>query len=246
MLEINNVYYGDCLDLMRSIDDNSIDLILCDLPYGTTQCKWDENISFKELWREYKRIIKNNRAIVLMASQPFTSTLIMSNIDMFKYCWVWNKRKGGNPLLSKIQPIKVTEDIVVFGKGKILYKPIMEKRDKIKVRGKNRGVISETNNNIFFDKDKRYTHKYPKNIINISNANQRNRLHPTQKPVELFEYLIRTYTNEGDLVLDNCAGSGTTGIACMNLNRKYILIEKDKKYIDIIKKRIYNNRYFKF
>ena len=161
-------------------------------------------------------------------------------MKMFKYCWVWNKKKGGNPLISKIQPIRITEDIVVFGKRKINYYPIMVDRDKPRMRGKNRGKKSETTGNAFIS-DKVYTQLYPKSILEISNANQENKVHPTQKPVVLFEYLIKTYTNEGDLVLDNCAGSGTTGVACKNLSRNFILIEKEPKYIDTIYKRLNEN-----
>jgi site-specific DNA-methyltransferase (adenine-specific) len=237
MLELNKVYCGDCLELMKEIDDKSIDMILCDLPYGTTACKWDVIIPFDLLWKQYERIIKDNGAIALNASQPFTSRLITSNINMFKYCWVWNKKKGGSPLLSKIQPIRITEDVVIFGKGKINYFPIMTPRDTIKCRGKNKGIISETTNNAFTE-NKSYTHYYPKNIIDISNANQRGKVHPTQKPVELCEYLIKTYTNEGETVLDNCCGSGTTGVAAKNLHRNYILIEKEEKYCQIAKARL--------
>ena len=228
---------GDCLITMKDIPNKSIDMILCDLPYGTTACKWDTIIPFEPLWEQYKRIIKDNGAIVLTASQPFTSALVMSNLKMFKYCWVWNKKKGGSPLLSKIQPIRITEDVVVFGSGKLLYKPIMTPRDKPVSRGKNKGKVSETTNNAFTE-DKVYTEYYPKNIIEISNADQSNRLHPTQKPVALFEYLIKTYTNERDTVLDNCMGSGTTGVACKNLNRNFIGIELDPEYFKIAEKRI--------
>jgi site-specific DNA-methyltransferase (adenine-specific) len=234
---LNKIIQGDCLEVMKDIPDKSIDMILCDLPYGTTACKWDTIIPFEPLWEQYKRIIKDNGAIVLTASQPFTSALVMSNIKMFKYCWVWNKKKGGSPLLSKIQPIRITEDVVIFGNGKVKYNPIMTLRDKPVSRGKNKGNVSETTNNAFTE-DKIYTEYYPKNIIEISNADQSNRLHPTQKPVALFEYLIKTYTNEGDLALDNCAGSGTTGVACKNLNRNYILIEKEPEYIEICKERL--------
>ena len=227
---------GDCLEKMKDIPDKSIDMVLCDLPYGTTACKWDTVIPFEPLWEQYKRIIKDNGAIVLTASQPFTSALVMSNVKMFKYCWIWNKKKGGSPLLSKIQPIRITEDVVIFGNGKLLYNPIMTPRDKPVSRGKNKGTVSETTNNAFTE-DKIHTEYYPKSIIEISNADQSNRLHPTQKPVALFEYLIKTYTNEGDLVLDNCMGSGTTGVACKNLNRNFIGIELDPEYYKIAEKR---------
>jgi site-specific DNA-methyltransferase (adenine-specific) len=240
LLELNKVYQGDCLEIMKDIDDKSIDMILADLPYNTTACKWDKMIPLEPLWEQYKRIIKDNGAIVLTASQPFTSKLVMSNPKMFKYCWVWNKKKGGSPLLSKVQPIRITEDIIVFCKAKTKYNPIMIPREKLKKRGKNKGKISETTNNAFTE-DKTYTKYYPKSIIEISNANQKNKLHPTQKPVALFEYLIKTYTNEGDLVLDNVAGSGTTGVACQNLGRSFILIEKEPEYVEICEKRLAEN-----
>lgn len=231
------LYNGDCLEVMKNIKDKSVDMILCDLPYGKTACKWDTIIPFEPLWEQYERIIKENGAIVLMAAQPFTSALIMSNIKMFKYCWVWDKKKGGSPLLSKIQPIRVTEDVTVFGKGKLTYNPIMTEREKPKRRGRNTGKVSETTGNSFTE-DKIYTHKYPKNIIEVSNANQRGKVHPTQKPVALMEYLIKTYTNEEDTVLDNCMGSGTTGVACQHLNRNFIGIELDEGYFNIAKERI--------
>ena len=228
---------GDCLELMKEIPNGSIDMILCDLPYGTTACRWDEVIPFEPLWEQYERIIKDNGAIVLFGSEPFSSNLRMSNLKMFKYDWIWNKKKGGNPLLSKIQPIKIYEVVSVFGKGKVNYYPIMVDRDKPKARGKNKGKTSETTNNAF-TKNKVYTQYYPKAIIEFSNANQRNKLHPTQKPVPLFEYLIKTYTNEGDTVLDNCMGSGTTGVACVNTNRNFIGMELDENYFNIAQTRI--------
>ena len=202
---------------------------------GTTACKWDVIIPFEPLWEQYNRIIKDRGAIVLFGSEPFSSYLRMSNIKQFKYDWVWDKKKGGNPLLSKIQPIKVTETISVFHSG--IYYPIMVPRDKPKSRGSNKGFISETTNNAFTE-NKTYTEYYPKNIIEVSNASQVNRLHPTQKPIQLLEYLIKTYTIEGETVLDNCMGSGSTGVACINTNRNFIGIEKDDKYFEIAKKRI--------
>lgn len=231
---LNKIILGNCLEVMLHIPDKSVNMVLCDLPYGTTACKWDDVIPFEPLFNQYRRICKG--AIVLTASQPFTSFLISKNISLFKYCWVWNKKKGGSPLLSKIQPIRVTEDVAVFSAGKVTYNPIMTPRDKPRNRGKNTGKISETTNNCFSE-DKIYTEFFPKNIIEISNADQTNKVHPTQKPVALFEYLIRTYTNEGDTVLDNCIGSGTTAIACMNTGRNFIGIEKEEKYFKIAEER---------
>ena len=228
--------HGDCLELMKNIPDKSIDMILCDLPYGTTACKWDVVIPFEPLWKEYKRIIKDRGCIALFGSEPFSSHLRMSNIKDYKYDWIWNKKKGGNPLLSKLQPIKITETISIFN-SKIYY-PIMTKRDKPKSRGKNKGTISDTTNNAFI-MDKIYYEKYPKNIIEFSNANQNNKYHPTEKPINILEYLIKTYTLENETILDNCMGSGSTGVACINTNRNFIGIEKDDKYFEIAKNRIY-------
>ena len=228
---------GDCLERMKEIPDGSVDMVLTDPPYGTTACKWDSIIPLEPMWEQLKRIIKPNGAIVMTASQPFTTTLISSNMKMFKYCWVWDKKKGGSPLLSKVQPIRVTEDVVVFGKGRVTYNPVMVERDKPKSRGKNKGTVSETTGNAFTE-DKVYTHKYPKNILEVSNACQTGKVHPTQKPVALMEYLIKTYTNEGETVLDFTAGSFTTGVACVNLNRKGIMIEMDETYYKIAKDRI--------
>ena len=228
--------HGDCLEKMKDIPDKSIDMILCDLPYGNfTACKWDVIIPFEPLWEQYKRVIKDRGAIVLFGSEPFSSYLRMSNIKQFNYDWIWDKKKGGNPLLSKIQPIKVTETISVFHSK--TYYPIMTPRNKPKSRGTNKGVKSETTGNAFTE-DKVYTEYYPKNIIEISNASQIGKVHPTQKPVALLEYLIKTYTLEGETVLDNCMGSGSTGVACVNTGRNFIGIEKDDKYFEIAKKRI--------
>lgn len=227
---------GDCLEKMKDISDQSIDMVLTDPPYGTTACKWDTVIPFEPMWEQLKRIIKPKGAICLFGSEPFSSSLRMSNIKQFKYDWVWDKKKGGNPLLSKIQPIKITEIISVFG-GTINYYPQMIDRPFAKSRGNNKHIQSETTGNCFSE-NKTYTQWYPKNILEFSNANQTNRLHPTQKPVALLKYLIKTYTVEGETVLDFTMGSGSTGVACKNLNRDFIGIEKDETYFNIAKKRI--------
>jgi len=232
LLKLNSVNQGDCLEVMKDIADKSVDMILADLPYGTTACKWDTIIPFEPLWEQYNRVIKDNGAIVLTATQPFTTALIASNYEMFKYCWVWDKKISGNPLLAKHQPLKIHEDICIFSKGKHLYIPKMRKG---KMRKKGGGYSKLFSMEMSSSMSDRY---YPVSIIDISNAKRG--VHPTQKPVALFEYLIKTYTNEGDLVLDNVAGSGTTGIACINTNRNYILIEKEEKYCDIIQERIKN------
>jgi len=231
---------GECLEKMKDIPDGSVDLILTDPPYGTTACKWDSVIPFEPMWAQLKRIIKGNGAIVLFGSEPFSSALRMSNIKAYKYDWVWNKKKGGNPLLAKKQPIKITETISVFAYGGCVYYPIMQPRDKAVNRGSNRGRVSETTNNCFSE-NKQYTHYYPKNIIEFSNADQSSRFHPTQKPIALLEYLIRTYTNDGETVLDFTMGSGSTGVACMNTNRRFIGIELDAGYFKIAEKRINEN-----
>jgi site-specific DNA-methyltransferase (adenine-specific) len=243
-MEVNKIIQGDCLEVMPNIPDKSIDMILCDLPYGTTACKWDTIIPFEPLWKQYKRIIKDNGAIVLTASQPFTSALVMSNIKMFKYCWEWDKVVGSNFVNTKIMPLKIYEDILVFYKKQPVYNPQMVLRNinNHRISGKSKLKKNNINNIKQLENIKSNKYMYPTTKIEINRLNNelnsKHVLHPTQKPVALFEYLIKTYTNKGDLVLDNCAGSGTTGVACKNLGRKYILIEKEEKYIEIIQKRI--------
>ena len=230
---INQVLQGDCLELMKDIPDGSVDMILADLPYGTTACKWDTIIPFEPLWEQYKRIVKPNGAIVLTASQPFTSALVMSNPKMFRYEWIWNKKISGNPLIAKHQPLKIHESVLVFSRKPHLYYPEM-RTGKPRYKG---GGTSKLFNR---DMKKSYNDKYyPVSIIEHSNSKRG--IHPTQKPIALFEYLIKTYTNEGDLVLDNVAGSGTTGVACQNLNRNFILMEKEPEYVEIIKRRLQND-----
>ncbi len=242
---MNKIYLGDCLEVMKEIPDKSIDMILCDLPYGTTACKWDTIIPFEPLWEQYKRIIKDNGAIVLTASQPFTSALVMSNVKMFKYELIWNKMIGGNFVQANKRILPSHENILVFYSLLPTYNPQMTKKDKSIIRPNNKGSsgnsinsMKKAQNSIGRDN----TISFPVSILNYSSkmeeCNARNRVHPTQKPVALFEYLIKTYTNEGDLVLDNCAGSGTTGVACKNTGRNYILMEKEQEYIDIINKRL--------
>ena len=240
---INTVIQGDCLEVMKDIPDKSIDMILCDLPYGTTACKWDTIIPFEPLWEQYKRIIKDNGAIVLTASQPFTSALVMSNVKYFRYEIIWEKERPTNIFLMKKQIGKVHENILVFSKGQIKYYPQMEERIGSKVpkgydltKLNNNGTETYNNQKFKYSDDYDCTKKYPRSVQYFTR--DKNSVHPTQKPVALFEYLIKTYTNEGDLVLDNCAGSGTTGVACKNTGRDYILIEKERGYIDIIKKRL--------
>ena len=315
---LNQVIQGDCLEVMKGISDKSIDMILADLPYGTTACKWDIIIPFEPLWKQYKRIIKDNGAIVLTASQPFTSALVMSNPDMFKYEWIWEKSNGSNPLLSNISPMKVHENILIFQRDKQdtdtypeLRKYARKLREYIKYsRAKMIDVIGNGSSQHFLEPDgpqwelciketynkiikhfsidnwegfisyKDLNNLYLRPIYNpqkvsgksyssiagkridkgmphlkalenqktinkgdrlprsVLKVNSDKGLHPTQKPVALFEYLIKTYTNEGDLVLDNVAGSGTTGVAAKMLGRNYILIEKEENYCKIARDRL--------
>jgi site-specific DNA-methyltransferase (adenine-specific) len=229
------ILLGDCLELMKDIPNGSIDMILCDLPYGTTACKWDVIIPFDKLWEQYHRIIKDNGAIVLTASQPFTSALVMSNVKNFKYCWTWDKITAKGHLTAKIRPMQQTEDVCIFSKNKINYNPQMIDRPLNKIEVGTECKRTEIMGGISNGYSKKYTQWYPKTILRYKTERG---LHPTQKPVALFEYLIKTYTNEGDLVLDNCAGSGTTAIACLNTNRQFIVMEKEQKYCDIILKRV--------
>ena len=236
---------GDCLEIMKDIPDKSIDAIICDLPYGTTACKWDMIIPFEPLWAQYKRIIKDNGAIVLFGSQPFTSALVMSNPKMYKCSWVWKKRKAGNFQLAKHQPLKVTEDILVFGKNRVNYYPIpqpLAESTKSRYKYKGGGEVSNLQHMSSGDYEHQYNfgkeNGYPKNIIEF--GQEVNSFHPTQKPEALLEYLIKTYTNEGETVLDNTMGSGTTGVAAVNLNRNFIGIEMDEHYFEIAETRINN------
>ena len=232
-----DLYNGDCLEIMKNISDKSVDMILCDLPYGTTQCKWDVVIPFEPLWKQYNRIIKDNGAIVLFGNEPFSSHLRLSNLKNYKYDWIWDKVKPNGHLVAKHRPMQRNENISVFGKGKINYYPIMIERDKPK-KSKEYSRTEIMGGSITDDKGKTLNKKYPQNILVYSNASQKNKLHPTQKPIELLEYLIKTYTQEGETVLDNTMGSGSTGVAALNLHRKFIGIELDEKYFEIAKERI--------
>lgn len=232
--------HGDCLELMKNIPDKSIDMVLTDPPYGTTACEWDSVIPFDKMWEQLNRVIKNNGAILLFGSEPFSSTLRMSNLKMYKYDWIWNKKKAGNIFLAKYQPMKIHEIVSVFSKGKCNYYPIKTPREKIK-RSKNYG-IGETMGGDRHKENKvyEYADKNPISILEFSNTIQKEKLHPTQKPVALLMYLIKTYTNENETVLDFTMGSGSTGVACKNTNRNFIGIEKDDKYFEIAKQRIEN------
>lgn len=224
---------GDCLELMKDIPDKSIDMVCCDLPFGVTQNVWDKVIPLDELWGEYHRIVKDNGAIVLNCQQPFTSKLIMSNLKYFKYCWTWYKKQCSGFLNSKKQPLRNCEDIAVFYKKQCTYNPIMRKG---KPQLKNTGGYT-SNYNAFIDQPHISDVYYPTTLLEIPLPRFKGG-HPTQKPVALLEYLIKTYTNEGETVLDNCMGSGSTGIACLNTNRDFVGMELNEEYFSVAKTRI--------
>jgi len=235
---LNQIIEGDCLEVMKEIPDKSVDMILCDLPYGTTACKWDTIIPFEPLWEQYERIIKDNGAIVLFGSQPFTSQLINSNLKLFKYCLVWEKERPSNPALAKNQFMKWHEDICIFGKNKTKFNPQMEIRKEKNKRNNKLGIThnSDVYGNFKLQQGNGMADfKYPSSVLKF---NVQRGLHPTQKPVALFEYLIKTYTQPGEIVLDNCIGSGTTAVAALNTGRFFIGIEKEPKYVEIARKRV--------
>ena len=245
-----NLLHGDCLELMKSIPDGSIDAIITDPPYGITACKWDLVIPFDLMWEQLNRIIKPNGAIVLFGSEPFSSALRMSNIKNYRYDWKWIKNIPSNFLNAKKQPLRACEDILVFYKKQTNYHPILTDKPKdnirknsIELNQKNKGVVGNLPNkvkrnesrNIPLDKN------YPLNVLNINTLSKNKRIHSTQKPIELMEYLIKTYTNENETVLDFTMGSGSTGVACANTNRKFIGIEADENYFSIAENRINNH-----
>lgn len=237
------LHNGDCLEVMKSIPDQSIDLILCDLPYGTTACAWDAVIPFDALWHEYRRVVRG--AIVLTAAQPFTTALIASNLADFRYCWYWNKSKVTGFANAKRQPLRCVEEVVVFYRQAPTYNPQgLQAFGKTVNKGKSAGggtVQGATVGNgrgalrSGADYVQEFTN-YPRQVLQIPSEGRT--IHPTQKPVALMEYLIRTYTNEGDVVMDNCMGSGTTGVACINTGRGFIGIERDPDYFKIAENRI--------
>lgn len=237
-IQPDSLVLGDCLEAMKHIPNASIDAIITDPPYGTTACKWDTIIPFEPMWDQLKRIIKPNGAIVLFGSEPFSSLLRCSNLKMYKYDWVWEKTRPSNGILAKVCPLKYHEIISIFYNKKPTYNPIMWEGDKShlskesivdsNIRGQKNVNIKANTSNLHF----------PKDIIKIKSLNPVTLYHPTQKPVALLEYLIKTYTNEGETVLDFTMGSGSTGVACKNTNRKFIGIEKDEYYFEISKKRI--------
>ena len=241
-----NLMLGDCLERMKEIPDGSVDMVLTDPPYGTTACKWDSVIPFEPMWEHLKRVTKKKAAIVMTASQPFTSALVMSNVKMFKYEWVWEKAVGSNFAVLKYQPMKEHENVLIFSDGKHNYYPIKQPRKgsgSARLNyGNNGSTTGETTGSLKFkgftpetyDKEMRN----PSSVQYFNNREKGRGLHPTQKPVALMEYLIKTYTNEGETVLDFTMGSGTTGVAAKNLNRSFIGIELDPDYFRIASERI--------
>ena len=245
---INTITQGDCLEVMRDISDKSVDMILCDLPYGTTAAKWDSVIPFEPLWEQYERIIKDNGAVVLTAIEPFASKLRLTNLDMYRHEWIWDKQVAGNFIQAKNHPLRVQENVLVFSKKRVNYYPIMTDADPKNIRPtntkkQNTEFLGKVSDGEFKPSDDYNPKKrYPKSIITFNarsaECNNVNRVHPTQKPVALFEYLIRTYTNEGEVVLDNCIGSGTTAVAAINTVRNFIGIEKEPEYVEIARRRV--------
>ena len=237
-LELNKIYNEDCLGGMKRIDDKSIDMILCDLPYGTTQNKWDSVIPLDELWKEYKRIIKDNGVIVLTSQGIFTAKLMLSNEKWFKYKLVWVKSKATNFLNAKKQPLRKHEDICVFYNKQPQYNPQMTEGEPYD-KGVRKNQLTGSYGDFNPVHVKSEGMRYPTDVVYFKTAESEGKVyHPTQKPVALFEYLIKTYTDEGEIVLDNCIGSGTTAVACLNTNRNFIGFEKEEKYCKIANERI--------
>lgn len=240
-----NPLFGDCLDLMQKIPDKHIDMILCDPPYKTSGNHWDKIIDTEKMFFEYRRIIKDNGAICIFCAEPYTSEIILNNIDIFKYKLIWDKVKPGNFFNAKKRPLQQYEEIAVFSKGgctngskmPMRYFPVMATRNKPrKIKKRFYGKPKDPKYGNIQNKElpeTLLTEKYPKDILQFSNAAQKGKIHPTQKPVELLEYLIKTYTNENDIILDNAMGSGSTGVAAVNLGRKFIGMEKDKYFHNV-------------
>jgi len=234
------LFKGDCLELMELIPDKSIDMVLCDLPYGVTKNKWDKIISFDLLWEQYERIIKNKGIIILTAVQPFTSMLLMSNKQLFKYSLIWEKTTPTGFLNANKMPLRIHEDILIFYKKLPTYNPLktIGHKRKVSTAKHKRNCIKTTNYNEYEMNTYDSTERYPTSILKFATDKQKESLHLNQKPIALFEYLIKTYTDENELVLDNCSGSSTTAISCENTNRKWLCIEKEEEYCEISKNRI--------
>ncbi|MBM3417904.1 MAG: site-specific DNA-methyltransferase [Bacteroidetes bacterium] len=240
IFEKNKTYLGDCLEIMPTFPDGIFDMILCDLPYGTTACKWDAVIPFDKMVEQYERILKPNGICVLFGQEPFSSVVRTTWLSKYKYDWKWNKRNGGNPFLVKKRPIINYEDVMIFGTPKSIYNYQIDKTQLLNKLSDRKAEERESEHFNNYKWNNKRNVGYPKAIIDFKTT-QWQKEHPTQKPIELCEYLIKTYTNENELILDNCAGSGTTGIACMNTNRNYVMIEKEEKYFDLILKRVKKN-----
>lgn len=249
-MKINEIYKGDCLELMpKFVDDKSVDMIFCDLPYGTTNCRWDSVIDLPKLWGEYERVIKDNGVILLFAQTPFDKVLGASNLKLLKYEWIWEKTQATGHLNAKKMPMKAHENILVFYKKLPTYNPQKTTGHERKVsKGYQRDICiarreEKWGDNYLYGKettapDYDSTERYPRSVLTFASDKQKSKLHPTQKPLSLIEYMIRTYTNVGDLILDNTCGSGTTGLGAKNLNRNYIMMEKDPDHYETACKRV--------
>ncbi len=238
------LYNGDCLEVMDKLIKQGVivDAIICDPPYGTTKCKWDAIVPFDEMWKRLNKLIKPNGSVILFGTEPFSSVLRMSNIKNYRYDIIWDKGRGKDPMNAKHRPMRRHENISVFYKKKGTYNPQMTKLETPDVRKNNKTTTSSLwNKNGDIITNKTYTERYPTSILLYGNNDHTNRVHPTQKPVELMEWLIKTYTNEDELVLDFTCGSGSTGVACMNLNRRFIGIELDTNYFNTCVERIFEN-----
>jgi len=234
---VTDLRLGNCLEILPEINDNSVDMLLVDLPYGTTACKWDSIIPLDQLWEQYNRVCKKNAAMIFTAQQPFTTVLAASNIDHLKYEWIWEKPQGTNPMNAKIMPLKSHENILVFCRGKPTYNPQMWYSTPYSGFKSETSKIGEVYGSAQSKhRDNPEGSRYPKTVQRFK---QEKGFHPTQKPVAMMEYLIKTYSNEGDIILDNTMGSGTTGVACVNTNRNFIGIEMDEKYFNTAKDRIF-------
>ncbi|MGE7753281.1 DNA-methyltransferase [Lysinibacillus fusiformis] len=241
-MQYNKVYQGDCLEIMNEIDGKSIDMILCDLPYGTTNCKWDTPVNLQELWQHYERIIKDNGAIVLFGQAPFDKVLGASNLRLLRYEWVWEKTAATGHLNAKKMPLKAHENILVFYKKLPVYNP-QKTQGHNPVNSYTKYLDVQNKSEIYNNVSKEIsgggnTDRYPRSVLQFASDKQKLNLHPTQKPLALCEYLIKTYSNEGDIILDNCAGSGTTLLAAQNWNRNFIGIELEEKYVEISRRRV--------
>ena len=236
--------HGDCLSLMKDIPDNSIDMILCDMPYGTTQCKWDSVLDLPTVWNCINRVTKVNTAVCLFSAQPFTSVLVNSNLTNYRTEWIWEKPAATGFFNAKIQPLRAHENIVIFYRKKPTYNPQITHGHQRKTARKHNVIQSECYGKEVSVQDYDSTSRYPRDIIRFSSDKQLSNLHPTQKPVSICEYLIKTYSNKGEIVLDFTMGSGSTGVACLNTDRKFIGIEKDDNYFNVAKNRIEQHELF--